>query len=100
VKNCLGQALVAVICAVTPRCQEMTRLISSEREEPHSRLTRLKMRWHYGICVWCRRYRDQIGLIGRLSRALDKDFHHGDKAMLSDESKEKLKQALSRHSHD
>jgi hypothetical protein len=100
VKKLIGQALVGVICAVTPRCREMTRLISAEREEPLSWFTRLRMRWHYRICVWCARYRDQIGLMGRLSRTLDNEFHHGTHARLSDESKEKLKQALSRHSHD
>lgn len=100
VNKLIGQALVAVICAITPRCREMTRLISAEREQPLSWLTRLRMRWHYGICVWCMRYRDQLGLMGRLSRSLDEEFHHGDDARLSDETKGKLKESLSRHGHD
>lgn len=78
----------------------MTRLISAEREEPLPWSTRLRMRWHYGICEWCLRYRDQIGLLGRLIRSLDGESGLGGEPGLSEESKARLKETLSRHSHD
>lgn len=96
----LGRAFVALICAITPRCREMTRLISVEREQPLSRLTRLRMDWHYGICVWCLRYRDQLGLLGRLSRRLEGESSCERDPRLSESSKDRLKETLSRHHHD
>ena len=100
VKKIISQALVGVICAITPRCHEMTRLISAEREEPLSWLTKLRMRWHYGICVWCVRYRDQLGLLGRLLRAFpEESCGHGEN-LLTDEAKVRLKEALTRQADD
>jgi len=99
-KKFLGQVFVVLICAITPRCREMTRLISAERDEPLSWLTRLRMRWHYGICVWCVRYRNQLGLLGRLSRSFENESCHENDPRLSEQSKAKLKDILSRHSHD
>jgi hypothetical protein len=89
---------VALVCAITPRCKEMTRLVSAEREQSLPWLTRVRMRWHYGICVWCLRYRDQLGLIGRMARSLDDGECGGSR--LSEEKKAKLKEALARQEHD
>lgn len=99
-KKLLSKVFVVLICAVTPRCREMTRLISVEREEPPSWFTRLRMRWHYGICVWCLRYRNQLGLLGRLSRSLDGESCHETDPRLSESSKAKMKETLTRHTHD
>lgn len=100
VKIWLGHVFVALICAITPRCREMTRLISVEREQPLSKVTQLRMRWHYGICVWCLRYRDQLGLLGGLSRRLAEETSSPCDPRLSEESKSRLKETLSRHHHD
>lgn len=71
-----------------------------EREKPHSALTRLRMSWHYGICVWCKRYHDQIGLLGRLSRAFpERSCEHG-KDQLTEDTKARLKEALNRNAND
>ena len=88
------------MCLSTPRCHEMTRLISAEREKPHSRITKLRMRWHYGICVWCKRYHDQIGLLGRLSRAFPEESGEHGKSQLTDDAKARLKEALTRNADD
>ncbi len=40
----------------TPNCAEMSRLASRSLEQPLSMHTRLKMRLHYLICAWCKRY--------------------------------------------
>lgn len=52
------------------------------------------MRLHYGICIWCKRYHDHLGLLGKLSRAFpEHSCEHGNKE-LSDEAKARLKKAL------
>jgi hypothetical protein len=100
IKYWSGKALAGLICLVTPRCHDMTRLISLEQERPLSSLTKLRMRWHYGICIWCRRYHEQIGLLGKLSRAFPEHSCDHGAPQLSDAAKARLKQALTRAAND
>ncbi len=44
----------------TPNCADMSRLASRSLEQPLSLRMRLKMRLHYLICVWCKRYFKQL----------------------------------------
>ncbi len=44
----------------TPNCAEMSRLASRSFEQPLALRTRLKMRLHYVICAWCKRYFMQL----------------------------------------
>ncbi len=95
IKSWFAKICVGLICVITPRCHEMTRLISAEQEKPHSSVMKLRMRWHYGICIWCKRYRDQIGLLGTLSRMFaEESCEHGAR-QLSDDAKARMKKALS-----
>ena len=89
-----------VVCILTPRCHEMTHLISEENEKSHSWLTRLRMRRHLGVCIWCQRYQDQIGLIGKLCRMFAEESPTQGEIQLSDEAKARLKEALKTHSHE
>lgn len=78
----------------------MVRLLSREREKPHSWFTRLRMRRHLEVCVWCERYQEQIGLIGRLCKMFAEEpcgNHPGEH--LSEEARARLKEAVKRHGH-
>ena len=44
----------------TPNCADMSRLASRSLEQPMSLRIRFKMRLHYLICVWCKRYFKQL----------------------------------------
>jgi len=55
--------VVMFIAKHTPRCHDITRLISQSLDRPLPLRTRIKMRIHYLICVWCERYRDQLGFL-------------------------------------
>ncbi len=44
----------------TPNCAETSRLVSRSLEQPLSMRTWLKMRLHYLICAWCKRYFMQL----------------------------------------
>ena len=47
----------------TPSCAEMSRLTSRALEQPLTFKMRLKMRLHFVICAWCRRYFEQINFL-------------------------------------
>jgi hypothetical protein len=44
----------------TPDCAEMARLSSRRLDAPLPLATRLRMRLHFLICVWCHRYLKQL----------------------------------------
>ena len=44
----------------TPNCADMSRLASRSLERPLSLRLQFKMRLHYLICVWCKRYFKQL----------------------------------------
>ncbi len=82
--------IVTWVAEHTPKCHDMTRLISQSQDGPLPLGTRVKMWLHYRICVWCERYRDQLGFIGKAMRGCRHE--HG--AELPDDAKERLKRAL------
>lgn len=49
----------------TPHCTEILRLASQSLEQPLSFRTRVKMRLHFLICVWCERYDKQLKFLHR-----------------------------------
>ncbi len=55
--------VVMFIAEHTPKCHDITRLISQSMDRPLPLHTRVKMWIHYRICVWCERYRDQLGFL-------------------------------------
>lgn len=100
IKSWFSKSCVGLICVTTPRCLEMTRLISAEQEKPNSFIMRLRMRLHCGICVWCQRYRDQLGLLGKLSRMFAEESPKHGAAQLSDDAKARMKAALRNEAYD
>ena len=94
IKHGFAHLFVTFICAITPRCHEMTRLISREREQPHHVLTRVRMAWHYGICVWCLRYRDHLALLGKISRSFPEHSCGDCKNLLTEEAKIRIAEAI------
>lgn len=55
----------------TPHCTEILRLASQSLEQPLSFRTRLKMRLHFLICVWCERYVKQLKFLHQAGSHLD-----------------------------
>jgi hypothetical protein len=55
----------------TPHCTEILRLASQSLEQPLSLRTRLKMRLHFLICVWCERYDQQLNFLHHAGARLD-----------------------------
>jgi hypothetical protein len=92
--NRLTTAIVKYLARVTPRCHDMTRLISQAQETVLPLATRVKMRLHYIICVWCGRYRDQLGLMKKALHECDDHPPEKPKRTMSAETKDRLKEAL------
>ena len=61
--NSWQKGVVLVIAKHTPRCHDITRLISQSLDRPLPFCTGIKMRIHYLICEWCERYRNQLGFL-------------------------------------
>lgn len=78
----------------TPNCADMSRLGSQSLEQPLSLGTRLRMRLHYVICVWCQRYRKQLRFLHEAAPRFDDHAgilpHRG----LSAEARQRIVQRL------
>ena len=55
--------VVMFIAKHTPKCHDITRFISQSLDGPLPLRTRIAMKFHYLICIWCERYRDQLGFL-------------------------------------
>jgi hypothetical protein len=73
-----------------PTCEEITPLISRNLDGSLSFRDKVKMVLHKHICVWCRRYAEQLLLI---RKALRKQDSQPD-LTLSSEAREQIKRSL------
>jgi hypothetical protein len=75
-------------------CHDMTRLISQAQDGRLPWTSRWRMKLHFLLCKWCRRYRRQLGLLRRaLTRLPERDLD-GPMEELSSEAKARLKRRL------
>jgi hypothetical protein len=78
----------------TPACAEMARLTSRSLEEPLTVGTRLKMRLHFVICAWCRRYFRQIHFLHHSAPGLGSELLDGAGRGMSAEAKQRMIQRI------
>ena len=78
----------------TPNCADMSRLASRSLEQPLPLRVRIKMRLHYLICVWCKRYFKQLSFLHEAAPHFD--VHAGTLPFrgLSAEARQRLVQRL------
>lgn len=74
----------------TPNCAEMSRLASLSFDQPPSLKTRLRMRLHYLICVWCARYAKHLKFLHRAAPRFQEEIEGVSNHKLSEESKHRL----------
>lgn len=67
----LKTRFVAWVWNHTPSCAEMSRLTSQALEQPLTFKMRMKMRLHFVICAWCRRYFEQINFLHQSAPKLE-----------------------------
>jgi hypothetical protein len=56
--------------------------------------TRIKIRFHYLICVWCYRYGEQLRALRKITASLPEHLDKCGHETLPYSSKERMKQAL------
>ena len=85
-----------------PTCRQTVMVISQSLERPLSLRERVKMKLHLWVCIWCVRYLEQLQLMRDTLRARGARLPEDEEtsaASLSAEARERMKRALSQHSH-
>ena len=78
----------------TPTCAEMSRLTSRALEQPMSLRMQMKMRLHFVICAWCRRYFDQIKFLHQSAPRLGLKLGELPGRGMSEEAKQRIVQRI------
>ena len=86
--------IVMFIAKNTPKCHDITRLISESLDRPLPLRTRIAMRIHYLICVWCERYRHQLGFLREAMKSCPEHDAETKPAKLPPGAKARLKTRL------
>ena len=86
--------VVMFIAEHTPKCHDITRLISQSLDRPPPLRTRIAMRIHYIICVWCERYRDQLGFLREAMKSCPEKGSEKKRGGLSPEARTRLRTVL------
>lgn len=84
----------------TPTCAEMARLASQSLDRPLPLKTRLKMRLHSLICVWCERYFKQLHRLHRAAPQFDEKLDGVSKRALSADARQRIKVRLQHAAKD
>lgn len=93
-RNWLQLRIVLLIVRFTPRCPEVTRILSQSMEHELPRITRIKLRIHYLMCSFCERYAKQLKYMRRVAREFPEKVGEVSNETLPAEAKERLKAAL------
>ncbi len=95
--NWFSAQLGSFICWFSPTCLEMTRLLSEEMDHALPWFTRLKMRVHFLVCCYCKRYMENLHYIRKLFRSLAAHLNQFSSAQLPPEAKARIAQTLRDH---
>jgi hypothetical protein len=93
-RNWFERLLESFIAKRTPNCREVVRLLSQSMEVKLPVTTRIKIRFHYLICIWCYRYEKQLQALRRISSSLPEHVDDCSPETLPYSSKERIKQVL------
>src|ERR1700748_612404 len=87
-RNWLERLLVGLIAKRTPKCREVVRLLSQSMEAKLLVTTRIKILFHYLICIWCYRYGKQLHALRKITSSLPEHVDDCSQETLPDSSKE------------
>ena len=77
-------------------CHDISRLSSQAMDARLPWITRFRMRVHYLICAWCRRYRRQLAILRRAVARLGNEAPESAPALPS-EARERIRKNLCDH---
>jgi hypothetical protein len=90
----LIEKIVAIIARITPPCHDITRLLSQSMDRKIPLHKRLAIRLHFQICVWCKRYGQQLAVIREASRSIPEHSERVVDSSLSESARQRIKEAL------
>jgi hypothetical protein len=90
----LTRWIARLISAVTPKCREVTRLISQGMERSLPLHVRLRLRLHYLWCCYCRRYAYQLHDIQTVMQKFPENAGSASSAKLSPEARQRIEAAI------
>jgi uncharacterized membrane protein len=93
-ENWLSARIVNFIAGATPRCVEVTRLLSEGMDRPLPWWTYVKLRLHFLVCTYCKRYGEHLRF---LRHAGHHYCEHSDEAsgeQMPPEARQQIKQML------
>jgi hypothetical protein len=93
-KNRFTLKLTDLIFRYTPKCTEMTRLISEEMDHPLPFSKRARMQVHYLACCYCERYKKNLHFLRSFLRFWEKHSDETSTEEMPHEAKERLKRLL------
>ncbi len=79
-----------------PTCAQVTRLVSESMDRQISLAERVKVLAHFLVCVWCRRYRDQLHLIRLNTLRYPVIVEKTEAALLSREARARILDSMKR----
>jgi hypothetical protein len=93
-RSWLQLQLVLLICRFTPSCPEVVRIISQGMDQELSLLTRIKLRIHYLMCSFCKRYEKQLRSMRTMAREFPERIGDASEEKMPDEVKQRMRDAL------
>jgi hypothetical protein len=86
--------LTEFLACLTPRCTDVTGLVSESMDRMLPVSTRIKLRLHLMICEGCAQYRRQLLALRQATRRSASEAHAQQDVQLSSAAKARLKEAL------
>ena len=93
-KTWLSRKMIAFINSWTPRCRDVTHLISEGMDHSLPLLTRIKLRAHFLTCCYCERFEKNLRFLRWVFRSLPWQNDDASVGQLTPEAKERLKRVL------
>ena len=97
-KNWLSARINAEIDRFTPKCRDITRLLSESMDNPLPLLMRFRLRLHFLMCCYCKRYCEQLHYMRKAHRSFHNCSANVPCVPLPDAVKEQIKSLLRRES--
>ena len=93
-RNWWQTKLVIFIGKLTPKCNEMVRILSQEMDKPLPWMMRMKKRLHFLICCWCQRYEQHLHYLRETAEAFPEHAEQSSSTCLSAGARERIKREL------
>lgn len=92
--NWFTKKLENALVVMTPRCKDITRLLSKAQDRRLTLRERIQVRLHFIICVWCERYGEHLHVLRRRLREAPEHTHEMGCGHLTTEARERIKKTL------